>query len=117
MPARGCARARWWRWRWPGPPPRRPPPARPGPPAPAGATAGARRGGGSPAAALQLPSAALVRQGGGAAGFMQRGAGRYALVPVKQLSSAGGRSVVSGLAPGAVVVVQGTAALLALARP
>lgn len=77
----------------------------------------ARAAADAPAAALQVPSAALVRQGGGVAVFVQRGAGRYALVPVKQLSSAGGRSVVSGLAPGAVVVVQGTAALLALARP
>jgi RND family efflux transporter MFP subunit len=77
----------------------------------------ARPGAGAPSAVVQVPSAALVRQGDGAAVFVQHGSGRYELVPVRQLSSAGGRSVVSGLAPGAAVVVQGTAALLALARP
>lgn len=69
------------------------------------------------AALVQVPAAALVRQGGSVAVFVQREPGRYALVPVQTVSHASGHSVVTGLQPGAAVVVQGTAALLALARP
>jgi RND family efflux transporter MFP subunit len=68
-------------------------------------------------AAVQVPTAALVRQGEGVAVFVQRAPGRFALQPVTQLSAAGGQAAVTGLASGAAVVVQGTAALLALARP
>lgn len=78
----------------------------------------AREGGsGAQADAVQLPAAALVRQGGGVAVFVQHAPGRYALQPVKQLSATGVQALVTGVAPGAAVVVQGTAALLALSRP
>ncbi|MDZ5457062.1 efflux RND transporter periplasmic adaptor subunit [Azohydromonas lata] len=78
----------------------------------------AREGGAaSQSGAVQLPAAALVRQGGGVAVFVQRAPGRYALQPVTPLSATGGQALVAGLAPGTAVVVQGTAALLALSRP
>ncbi|MDE2080105.1 MAG: efflux RND transporter periplasmic adaptor subunit [Burkholderiales bacterium] len=64
-----------------------------------------------------VPAAAVVRQGGATAVFVEQTAGRYRLTPVTVVSAAGGSAGVRGLPPGARVVVQGTAALLPLARP
>ncbi len=67
---------------------------------------------------VQVPAAAVVQgNAGGAAVFVEQAPGRYRLVPVTVRASAGGTSAVSGLAVGNRVVVAGTAALLALARP
>jgi cobalt-zinc-cadmium efflux system membrane fusion protein len=69
------------------------------------------------AAVTLLPAAAVLRLGTGQAVFVEGAAGQYTLQPVQARPAAGGRMAVSGLAPGARVVVQGTAALLALAKP
>jgi multidrug efflux pump subunit AcrA (membrane-fusion protein) len=67
---------------------------------------------------VQVPAAAVVQgNGGGSAVFVEQAPGRYRLVPVTVRASAGGTSAVSGLDAGNRVVVSGTAALLALARP
>jgi multidrug efflux pump subunit AcrA (membrane-fusion protein) len=67
---------------------------------------------------VQVPAAAVVQgNAGGAAVFVEQAPGRYRLVPVTVRASAGGTSAVSGLDAGSRVVVSGTAALLALARP
>jgi multidrug efflux pump subunit AcrA (membrane-fusion protein) len=67
---------------------------------------------------VQVPAAAVVQgHAGGAAVFVEQAPGRYRLVPVTVRASAGATSAVSGLEAGHRVVVSGTAALLALARP
>jgi multidrug efflux pump subunit AcrA (membrane-fusion protein) len=67
---------------------------------------------------VQVPAAAVVQgNAGGAAVFVEQAPGRYRLVSVTVRASAGGTSAVSGLDVGSRVVVSGTAALLALARP
>jgi multidrug efflux pump subunit AcrA (membrane-fusion protein) len=67
---------------------------------------------------VQVPAAAVVQgNAGGAAVFVEQAPGRYRLVAVTVRASAAGTSAVSGLAGGDRVVVAGTAALLALARP
>ncbi|MFM2065330.1 MAG: hypothetical protein RLZZ584_239 [Pseudomonadota bacterium] len=65
----------------------------------------------------QVAAAAVVHGAGGAAVFVEQAPGQFRLAPVSVRSSSGGLASVSGLAPGARVVVQGTAALLALAKP
>jgi cobalt-zinc-cadmium efflux system membrane fusion protein len=67
--------------------------------------------------ALQVPAAAVIDQGGKPGVFVESAAGRYRLVTVAVLSSSGGVSAVRGLAVGARVVDQGTAALKALLVP
>lgn len=66
---------------------------------------------------VQVPESAVVRSGKGSAVFVEQAAGSYRLVPVTVRASAGGRSAVSGLRGDQRVVVQGTAALLALVQP
>jgi RND family efflux transporter MFP subunit len=65
----------------------------------------------------QVAAAAVVRHGDGSAVFVEQVPGQFRLAPVSVKSSAGGVSAVGGLVPGSKVVVQGTAALLALAKP
>jgi RND family efflux transporter MFP subunit len=65
----------------------------------------------------RVADAALVRHNDGLAVFIEQGPGRFRLAPVHVRSSSGGQAAVSGLSPGDKVVVQGTAALLALAKP
>ncbi len=67
--------------------------------------------------AVQVPAAAVIDQGGKPGVFVEAAAGRYRLVTVEVLSSAGAVSAVRGLALGARVVDQGTAALKALLAP
>lgn len=62
----------------------------------------------------QVPSAALVDDGGRSVVFVESGAGQYRATPVKAVGSAGGVSAVRGLPPGSKVVVQGTASLKSL---
>jgi RND family efflux transporter MFP subunit len=69
------------------------------------------------AGVAQVAAAAVVRKADGAAVFIEQAPGQFRLAPVSVKSSSGGLTAVSGLAPGAKVVVQGTAALLALAKP
>ncbi len=66
------------------------------------------------AGVLQLPDAAVVREGTQAYVFVEAGGGRYSRVVVQPLSATGGSTAVKGLAPNAKVVVEGTAALKAL---
>lgn len=68
------------------------------------------------AGVVSLAAAALVRQGEGQAVFVEQSPGQFRLVPVQVRASSAGQATVSGLPVGAQVVVQGTAALLALVK-
>lgn len=64
---------------------------------------------------VQVEATAVLRHGGRAVVFVEEAAGRFRLQPVEPVGGARGtRRAVRGLAPGSAVVVQGTAALLAL---
>lgn len=63
---------------------------------------------------LQVPDAAVVREGQRAYVFVQAADGRYGRVVVQPLSTAGGQTAVRGLSSGTKVVVEGTAALKTL---
>lgn len=71
---------------------------------------------GQPATDLvQVEAAAVLRHDGRAVVFVEEDGGRFRLQPVELVGGArGSRRALRGLAPGSLVVVQGTAALLAL---
>lgn len=63
---------------------------------------------------VRLPAVAVVEDGGKRVVFIEAAPGQYRVAPVELLGSSGGMAAVRGLAPGAKVVVQGTAALKSL---
>lgn len=65
----------------------------------------------------RVAASAIVRSGGAPAVFVERGPGRYELQPVELGPTLAGSAAVRGLPAGSRVVVRGTAALLALAKP
>lgn len=66
------------------------------------------------AGTVQVPAAAVVDEGGATIVFVQEADGAFRRVPVAVALTADGVATVSGIAAGARVVVQGTAALKAL---
>jgi RND family efflux transporter MFP subunit len=66
---------------------------------------------------LQLPSAAVLKGAEQAIVFVETGAGQYRAAVVREVSSSGNVTTVSGLPAGSKVVVQGTAALKAMLAP
>jgi len=67
--------------------------------------------------ALLVPAGAVLRHGGGTAVFVALPGGQYRLQPVQAQPAAGNRMALRGIAAGQPVVVEGTAALLALVKP
>jgi len=66
------------------------------------------------AATVQLPAAAVVEEGGATVVFVEEAAGSFRRAPVLLVRTADNVATVSGLASGARVVMQGTAALKAV---